>query len=379
MGTHARALEVVGPFRGSSGYDRHTREFVREFERQGVRVGLSPDVGWSLELPPEARDPWFDRLPPAVPADTVLHFVMPNRARPRPARRNVNYTMFEAERIPPAWVELARAHELIVVPTQACREAWVGSGVPDHRVRVSPLGVRPEQFLAPAPPLHLLNPKGRAVADYAHRFLNVAELRPRKNHLGLLRVWIEATRPDDDAVLIVKGSVYQARAIPQFVADVTEMQRRLGRTLEECAPVLFLMGTLPDAQLQSLYRTATHYISLSHGEGWDQVMMEAALSGLQLIAPRHTAYAEYLDDEHAELLPSTVVPATFEGAMGAEDRMFFDGLRWWQPDEAAAAEAIRRIVDGRAPRKASPALRLAERYSWERAAARLLETLELAA
>jgi hypothetical protein len=59
--------------------------------------------------------------------------------------------------------------------------------------------------------------------------------------------------------------------------------------------------------------------------------------------------------------------------------MFFDGLRWWQPDEAAAAHTIRRILDGRAPRKASPALRLAERYSWERAAARLLETLDLAA
>jgi glycosyltransferase involved in cell wall biosynthesis len=153
----------------------------------------------------------------------------------------------------------------------------------------------------------------------------------------------------------------------------------MGKTLAECAPVVFLMGTLPEAQLQSLYRTATHYVSLSHGEGWDQVMMEAALSGLQLVAPRHTAYAEYLDDAHAHLVPSTLVPAVFEGAMGAEDRIFFDGLRWWQPDEDAAAETIRGILDGRAPRKASPAARLAEEYSWARAAVRLLETLDLAA
>jgi hypothetical protein len=26
----ARSLEVVGPFKGASGYDRHTREFVRQ-------------------------------------------------------------------------------------------------------------------------------------------------------------------------------------------------------------------------------------------------------------------------------------------------------------------------------------------------------------
>lgn len=56
-----RTLQVVGPFRGSSGYDRLTREFVREFVRQGVHLQLVNLPGWSDELPAEQRELWFER------------------------------------------------------------------------------------------------------------------------------------------------------------------------------------------------------------------------------------------------------------------------------------------------------------------------------
>src|SRR5262249_33467946 len=102
-----RSLEVVGPFKGSSGYDRHTREFVREFIRQGVSVKLPPLPGWSIDLPPELRETWFDSLDAPVSADTLLHFTMPNQAQPRSGKRNVNYTMFEAEKIPQLWAACA--------------------------------------------------------------------------------------------------------------------------------------------------------------------------------------------------------------------------------------------------------------------------------
>ena len=38
--------------------------------------------------------------------------------------------MFEADRIPGDWVKRAKQHERILVPTEACRLAWVDSGVP---------------------------------------------------------------------------------------------------------------------------------------------------------------------------------------------------------------------------------------------------------
>ncbi|MBW3603015.1 MAG: hypothetical protein KY434_10010, partial [Actinobacteria bacterium] len=123
------------------------------------------------------------------------------------------------------------------------------------------------------------------------------------------------------------------------------------------------------------YAAATHYVSMSCGEGWDQVTMEAALAGLRLIVPRHTAYVEYLDEGDAEFVPAALVPATFPGRTGAEDRIFFEGLRWWLPDEDAAAEIIRGAIDGHRARLPPPSATLASTYTWETAARRLLDLL----
>ena len=371
----ARSLEVIGPFKGSSGYDRHTREFVREFVRQGVRVRLEHLVGWSIDLPAELRETWFDTLNAPVDADTVLHFTMPNHARPRPSKRNVNYTMFEADRIPRHWVECASAHDLIVLPTESSFNAWALSGVPEKRLRICPLGVDGEFFSAPAEPLPLATPDGRPLSCYRTCFLNVAELRPRKNHLGLLRSWIRATKRDDDAVLLLKVSVFQPGVLAQFQSDVAAMQQRLGRSLADAAPVVVIGQTLTNEMVRSLYATATHYISMSRGEGWDQSMMEAAAAGLKLIAPKHSAYLTYLNDEEAHLIPVTHQPVRFEGQMGIEDRVFFDGLGWWEPDEDAAVEIIQRIVGRTADLKDSPQARIVRDYTWAKAATRLIELL----
>jgi glycosyltransferase involved in cell wall biosynthesis len=372
----ADAIEVIGPFRGTTGYDRHTRELVRNLVAQGVRVQLTHLDGWSRPLPPSMRETWFDELVSPVDAKLLLHFTMPNHCRPRAGKINVNYTMFEADRIPPDWAARASAHARIVVPTPACRDAWIDSGVPADQLRISPLGVDGAFFGERTGPAALALPDGRPVSSFSVRFLNIAELRPRKNHIGLLRAWIRATNRGDDAVLILKCTTFQPRALELFRADVDDMQRRLGRSLESAAPVVLITTLLPENEIRALYSAATHYISLSFGEGWDQPMMEAAASGLALIAPRHSAYVSYLTDDDAELIDAPAVPAVIEGRVGAEDHVFFDGARWWRPDEDAAVEVLQRVIRAGGATKPSPRDRIVRDYTWSRAAARLREVLD---
>lgn len=368
-------LEVVGPFRGAGGYGRHTREFVREFVRAGLDVQLTPLPGWPEDLPPALREPAFEALCRPVAADAALHFAMPGQAVPRPGGVGVNYTMFEADRIPAAWTDAARGYARIVVPCRSSLRAWVDSGVPASRLRLCPLGVDAAFFGAPSAPLPLHDAGGCPVADYRHRFLNVADLRPRKNHLGLLRAWMAATRRGDDAVLLLKAIASDA-ALAQLRADLAASEARLGRTLAQAAPVVFVTDALPDEAVRALYRTATHYVSLSCGEGWDLPMLEAAAAGLALIAPRHTAYLDYLTDDEAVLLPARREGAVFEGCAAAADQALFAGACWWRPDEEAAAEALRDIVHGRAPARRAPGARLGREYGWARAARRLLGLIE---
>jgi glycosyltransferase involved in cell wall biosynthesis len=370
-------LRVIGPFRGPSGYDRHTREFVRGFVSAGVAVELVPLPGWSPDLPQENRESWFESLTAPVGAETVLQFTMGEETRRIPGMRNVHYTMFEADRIPPSWVRVALSQDRTIVPTHAAREAWISSGARPDTVVVSPLGVKSDYFAVPAEPLPLVLPDGRAASSFSRRFLNVAELRPRKNHLGLLRAWLRGTRRDDDAMLILKGSALEPQALQHFHADLIAVQRAERRSLAGAAPVLMLSGLYTDGQLRALYRSATHYVSMSHGEGWDLVMMEAAVAGLRLIAPKHTAYVEYLRDGEAAFIPATLEAVTFEGrSAGAEDRNLFEGLSWWQPDADVAADVIRRIVGGDDDITGqAPGPRVAAEFAWPIAARKLLTTI----
>jgi len=292
-----RALKVVGPFKGISGYDHHTREFVREFVRLGLNVELRHLPDWSPEAPAHMRETWFDCLDQATSATTALHFVMPPQFAPTPGLKAINYTMFEADRIPAPWVAAAMRADLVVLPTEPVRQVWADSGVPQQRLRVAPLGVDGAALAAATSPLSARVGE-RPLSSFAKRFLNVADLRSRKNHMGLLRAWMEATRASDDAVLILKVNACAPRVWPAFEADFADLQRSLGRSLPEAAPILLIARPLEASRMPALYASATHYTSMSRGEGWDLPMMEAA-AGLTLIAPLHTAYLTCLEADSA--------------------------------------------------------------------------------
>lgn len=367
------SLVVIGPFRGVTGYDRHTREFVRQLHQHGIALQLVEYQGWSPPMPVDEQDPFFDSLQSEVTADTTLQFLMPSHARKYPNYRNVNYTMFEASRIPESWVESAFNQDLIIVPNQANRGIWMDSGVPESRLALCPLAIDGAFFSEKADAFLEMDVHGRALSSFSHRFLNIADLRPRKNHLGLLRSWMQSTSPDDDAVLILKTSSNQDN-FNRFRQDLDKMQQSTGLYLNQAAPVVFLISQLSNIQLRMLYQSATCYISMSKGEGWDLVMMEAAASGLPLISPDHSGYSEYIRDSDCMVINSRQTPVKFEGSYCADDFIFFENAEWWEPDEESAAAYIKNVINGKEELK-SPGDRLINTYSWENAGSTLVNIL----
>jgi glycosyltransferase involved in cell wall biosynthesis len=371
------ALTVRGTYNGPSGYDHHVREFVRALHRQGVCVRLVDIPHWHpLRLREEQRDPWFASRNQPVNSRLMLHFCMPPQVKIARGKLNVNFTMFEATRIPKPWVNYNRRHDLVIVPTESSYSAWVDSGYPPERIRLCPLGVDATLFRPGIEPWPIVDDQGRDVRDYSTRVLSVVNLTPRKNLLGLLRVWIESTCRADDAVLIVKLNCGSDEWLARFKRSIEEMEGQLGKSRKESAAVVFLVNRiLSDREMPKVYAAATHYFSLSCGEGWDQPMMEAAATGLHLIAPSHSAYSAYLDDSIASLLPFRRVPAVFEWFDGSHT--LFRGADWWEPDEAAAGACLRRVIaTGKTALNLAARARVVEKYTWHRAAARLIHILD---
>jgi glycosyltransferase involved in cell wall biosynthesis len=239
-----------------------------------VRVQLIDLPEWSpARLPDHLADPWFETLSAPVPSSVVLHFCPPPQVTPTAGRHDVNYTMFEGTRAPAAWVEHGRRHALVVVPTESSRAAWAAGGFPAARVRVCPLGVDTESFRPGAPPRELVDRRGRRVAEYRTRVLNVSEVTPRKNLLGLLRVWLRATRADDDAVLVLKLGRHQPGRTAMLFRDLDALERATGRSRRTAASVLFVDEVLSATSC----RLFVDHLSMSHG--WDRRWSRLARAG----------------------------------------------------------------------------------------------------
>ena len=103
-------------------------------------------------------------------------------------------------------------------------------------------------------------------------------------------------------------------------------------------------------------------------------MVEAAASGLRLIAPDHSAYPAYLDLSTATLIQTSEVPTHLPG--GGFTGELFGHASWWAPDEIATEVALRKAIDGHDAPRRSARERVLRELTWERAARRLVALLD---
>lgn len=370
-------LLVRAPFSVLSGYGDFAQNFVRSLMEGGTTLRLAGLIG-EESWRPSFTDPVLQaaarRLGNPVRARLALSMLTPPLVEPVPSLPTVNYTMFEGPRIPAAWAACNRMHDLVVVPTESSRLAWVAAGHPEDRIRVCPPGIAPHPADAAARPLPVAGPRGRNAMDYRVRVLNISDFVARKNLDGLLRVWLRATRADDDAILILKVGKGGSALAAEARRLVDQCIQAVGRRLEEAAPIALLTDRYDEAVIAGLYAMATHYFSLSHGEGWDLPITRAGCLGAGLIAPRHSAYTAYLNDEVAHLIPCTTGPALMP--YSTDYYPPFHGLDWWHPDEDAAAEILARVIRDPKGERRDAARHLMDNFTWDAAARRLLDGLD---
>lgn len=351
-------IVLRGPFSTASGYAHMGRRYIQTLRKQNVPlhvIGIFGHETWAAEP--------LDR---PVPAKAVVNMMVPLAVEPVHGMTNILYSMFEGPRISPTWAQQSLNSDMVIVPTESSKLAWASRGYPEDRLRVCPLGVDAEPDTADAPPLVLVSGNGRRVDTYRHRFLNVSDAIPRKNLDGLLRVWLRATQRSDDAVLILKpGKGGNAKALAELQDIVRRTQAHVGKSFADAAPIVLVDQPLSEAEMTGLFRASTIYWSLSHGEGWDLPLSKAGAMGLGLIAPRHSAYVDYLDDRFARMIPCTIGPAHRPYSRDPWEPFF--NLDWWEPDEDAAASIITDIIRGRDAALPDASRHLLENFTWDQA------------
>lgn len=366
-------LRIIGPCSGPTGYDNQVREICSNLLKQGRQFELDEYKNWS---PVSAVDKWtgasdFRPGVRAAKASACLHFLMPSQVCPVRGVPNINFSMFEATSLPPEWIAHSMRHDHIIVPTTSSTETWIRSGIPAEKLSTCPLGINEEMFRPDVPPLDIGTVRGRSIGQYRTRMLNVSDFIPRKNIPGLLKAWLDATSADDDAVLIIKAGLYHPEMYQWLNRKLSDIEMAAGKRFEHAAPIHWITDILPAADMPSLYTAATHYISLSHGEGWDLPMMEAGACGLRLIAPRHSAYNGWMEEQWTHFIPAAEieVPSYYPPTL-------LSGLRFWQPEHDAAVSAITMAMQDQSAEKVSASEAIRKRYTWSATTKQLLFILD---
>lgn len=124
----------------------------------------------------------------------------------------------------------------------------------------------------------------------------------RKNWVEIITAFCWAFKEVEDATLIVKMTHH----------DLEYYRIVLMTLLSRLAPfscrVVVLHGFLEDEQYRELIGTSTYYVNASSGEGLCLPLMEFLSAGRPVIAPTHTAMADYVDEHLAFLVQCSLEP-----------------------------------------------------------------------
>ena len=371
-------LALFGPCNGPTGYDEVTRSFLTELFVRGHWVTIEPHVKWTADVVEHGHEKIVQLCQNAnypVDVDFQLNICLPDQAKQSPHSTNACYTMFEASKVPPMWVESSRGQDLIVVPTEWNRDMFIDSGMDANKVRVCPLGVSPSIYHPDVPKLAIVTDRGKSFSDFTHKFLCVQELVSRKNVPALIKAWLRAVRPEDNACLLLKLGSHSGDKLGRFRQRIMEGLSEAERQLLSDT-VLFYSRILADKYMAPLFSACTHYITMTCGEGWGLPENKAGMMGKYLVAPDHSGLSAYVSDDTAYVLPWKEEPAMQEGPT----RRLYEGANWYRPDDDAAVAMIRQSIDDAAAgdRSRPDALRkcMLSQYTTGRSVETLLATLK---
>ncbi|MGQ0743369.1 MAG: glycosyltransferase [Acidimicrobiales bacterium] len=332
------------------GYALHSRKMMLALHFAGLRVSYRNAYG-------AADDPVTHRLL----ADLVER--KPNRGATQVAycqadafgsvkgRHRVGWTMLEVSGLPRSWVAGANQMDEVWVPASFNLETFANSGVRTP-MRVMPLGVDVDYY---HPEIRSFRPSERFT------FLSVFEWGERKAPEILLRAFAEEFKSSEDVMLLL--SVFNRDPSVDVAAEMAKLN------LGNCPPVMVMVNAeFDDAQMGSLYRSADCFVLPTRGEGWGMPVAEAMACGLPTIATVWSGPADFLDDSVGfPLEVGAMVPAVARCP-------YYDGFQWAEPSFEHLRFLMRQVFDDADAARAkglAAAERMATRYTWEHAAARV--------
>jgi glycosyltransferase involved in cell wall biosynthesis len=344
-------MEVVirAPLLSISGYGHHSRQ-VFEFLMSIPNTNVSTQVvqwgntSWIIDADQElgiAGDIMKRSTDRQSGFDISFQVQLPDEWSNTLAKVNVGITAaVETNLCNPVWAEKCNLMDAIIVPSNFTKEVLQKSGKIEK-----PIFVVPEWFM---PEIE----SSEFITDISTRtrfnFLIVSQLTAqdpdydRKNIANTLKWIFETFKDDNDVGIILKtnsgrGTTIDRATTEHFLNQIISTSRKNSKV-----PVYFVHGCMTNEEVSGIYRNKSvrALVSLTRGEGFGLPILEAAASGLPVIATDWSAHTEFLNLGKWIKIDSNLVEIPESRSDG---RIFIKGTKWANPSEESFKKKIKKF------------------------------------
>lgn len=343
------------PVLTQSGYGVHARQIARwlleksniDLHIQTLPWGVTP---WMLN--PAAQGGLIGRImektvdPKRGEYDVSIQLQLPNEWDPMLAKVNVGVTAgVETDKCNPQWIHHCNAMTHVVVPSKHVLDTFTATGN-----LTSPSSIIPESY---SDEIDLAAPTkvdGMSFST-AFNFLIVGQLtgnnpeNDRKNIFYAIKWFCETFKDNGDVGLIIKTNLGRNTAL-----DRNSVTQVLSKLLSEVRTGLLpkvhlLHGDMSDAEMASLYRhrQVKALLAPTRGEGYGLPILEAAASGLPVIATGWSGHMDFMGKGKFIKVDHTLVDVHTSRVDGG---IFVKGSRWAQPSEVDFKARIQKFYKG---------------------------------
>ncbi len=300
-----------------SGYGYGAQQFASAFKRRGVSFTFRHDA---------------HLIKHSVKEDIVIHSGFPHFFRLDERRINIARVMLESDSLPRLWVDVLNSMDEVWAASRFNVRTFKNAGVDPSKIHVIPDIADPR--FAHAAKLRKRR-KGRAKGK-KFRFLSVfLDLSLRKGYDLMLSEFIKNFSGRKDVEWAVQCSANAAKGFRILLAGI----KKTGVDVSN----IKIIGKRPSArELAHLYLWADCYVLPTRGEGFGRPYLEAASTGLPVIATGFGGQCDFLNSKNSRLLDYRLVNVPAPDAL---DCYFLAGQRWAQPSRADLSRALNEALE----------------------------------